>query len=189
MEESEGHWQTVREHDDYEIWSDFPFQIRKKKNKRIIKESVHKSTGYLQFGLNGKTSCKHRIIAEQYIPNPNQLEQVDHINHDRSDNHLSNLRWVSASNNSRNKSSHRGVTYTFVDEISPEAIHVTEYGDYVFADLYFHDNVFYYFNGIQYRLLHITELNNGALVVKIRDINHRYATIWYSKFKREYDLI
>jgi hypothetical protein len=189
MQESEGHWETLREHEDYEIWTDFPYQIRKKKNGKIIMENLNKTTGYLRVKLNEKYIDKHRLIAIQFIPNPDFLPQVDHVNHDRTDYHLSNLRWISVSNNNRNKSIHAGVVYTFVDEISPEAIHVTEYSGNEFTDLYYHENTFFYWNGIQYRKLNITELKNGAFVVNIRSINHHNVAIYYSKFKREYDLI
>jgi PhoPQ-activated pathogenicity-related protein len=189
MEESEGHWETLTGHEDYEIFSEFPNQIRKKINKRILKECINPTSKYIQLSLNGKTAYKHKILAEQYLPNPDQLQQVDHINHNRIDNRLSNLRWISPSDNNRNMSSHAGVAYTFVDEISSEAIHVTEYSGYEFNDLYFHDNTFFYFNGIQYRKLHITELKSGALVVNITNVNHRNVTLTYAKFKREYDLI
>jgi hypothetical protein len=191
MEESEGHWETLVCDEDYEIYSDYPYQIRKKINKRIIKETLdnREKYGYIMCFLNLVRYPKHRIIAKQFLPNPNNLPEVDHINHNRSDNRIDNLRWISASNNSRNKSSHLGVLYTFVDDISPEAIHVTEYSGHEFSDLYFHENVFYYWNGIQYRKLHITEKRNGALSVCIRDDNHSRVTICYSKFKREYDLI
>jgi PhoPQ-activated pathogenicity-related protein len=188
MEESEGHWETIREHEDYEIYSDFPNQIRKKSNRKIVNETLH-SQGYVQCYLNAKLYLKHRLIAIQFIPNPDQLVQVDHINHERSDNRISNLRWISPSNNCRNISSQNGIKYTFVDDISPDAIHVTEYGDHEFTDLYYHENVFYYWNGIQYRKLHITERRSGALEVHIRNTNHRCTSISYSKFKREYDLI
>lgn len=41
-------------------------------------------------------------MAEAFIPNPSNLEQVDHINNSRTDNRKSNLRWVSRKfNNSR----------------------------------------------------------------------------------------
>jgi hypothetical protein len=181
-------WETVLGHEDYQICTTYPHQIRKKDNHRIIAEHEHKS-GYIRCSLNGQPYEKHRLVAIQFIPNIDGLDQVDHINHDKTNYHLSNLRWISSSNNCRNKSSHRGVTYTFVNEISPEAIHVTEYNKYEFSDLYYHENVFYYFNGVQYRKLHINEKQNGSLSVNISDTNHHVVTIYYSKFKREYDLI
>lgn len=62
--------------------------------------------GYLIVRLhqNGvrKTKYIHRLVAEHYIPNPENKREVDHINRNSHDNRVENLRWVSSKENSRN---------------------------------------------------------------------------------------
>ena len=78
-------------------------------NKRgmILKQHLHKDRGYKQIVItmdcNKAVYYTHRVVATTFIPNPDNLPEVDHINNDRTDNHVENLRWVSKSHNCQNK--------------------------------------------------------------------------------------
>lgn len=37
----------------------------------------------------------HRLVAETFIENPNNLPEIDHIDRNKKNNHVSNLRWIS----------------------------------------------------------------------------------------------
>ena len=45
----------------------------------------------------------HRIVAQEFIPNPKNKPWVDHINGNRKDNSVDNLRWSTESENGANK--------------------------------------------------------------------------------------
>jgi len=64
--------------------------------------------GYKQFRLNGKIKLLHRFIYEKYIGRdlkPN--EYTDHINRNRLDNRLINLRIVSRQQNNQNRTKNK----------------------------------------------------------------------------------
>ena len=65
--------------------------------------------GYYRIGLydrNGisKKHLIHRLIAQAYIPNPENKPCVDHIDRTRTNNSINNLRWVSVMENNQNMS-------------------------------------------------------------------------------------
>ena len=149
----QGEWIECVVDNNYEIWNQEPFPIRRKGTDRIIKES-RKDTGYVQCHLSNKTYNKHRIIALQFLDNddPEHKTQIDHINHDRADNRLSNLRWVSASENNMNLTGH-GHKYVFFDELPETAEPLDTYNGHklnnVFID--YTNEKLYLFNGKLYR--------------------------------------
>ena len=61
-----------------------------------------------------KTFRLHRLIANAFIPNPDNKPCVDHINRNRIDNRIENLRWVSYKENSRNQSCYNKLGYQHI---------------------------------------------------------------------------
>lgn len=63
--------------------------------------------GYKLAGLQRKSKdnvairYRHRLVAIAFLPNPKNLPQVAHKDHDRSNNKLSNLKWSTRSDNTK----------------------------------------------------------------------------------------
>ena len=88
--------------------------------------------GYFQVDLSGIPKLVHRLVAETFIPNPENKPCVDHINGNKQDNRIENLRWVSHKENSNNTNtkykcvysgSHR--IWTDIQGFNPETNHRT----------------------------------------------------------------
>jgi len=49
--------------------------------------------GYRRVRLRGKTFKVHRLVAEAFLPNPDKLPYVIHLDGDKNNNDVSNLQW------------------------------------------------------------------------------------------------
>ena len=178
---------------DYEIKTTYPHEIKNKRTGKILKESIM-TAGYYQVYLNGVAYLKHRLIAKQFVQNPNNYPCVDHINHQRIDNHISNLRWCSISDNNKNKSFYNGVNYIFYDHADfddDDIIVINEYNGHEIDDIYYDmlSEKFLFDTGVNYKELHVNFNRNGYAYVWVKDVENKRVKIYINKFKRLHDLI
>ena len=86
----------------YEI--DSTGELRNVKSKKVVKGYVEKN-GYVRVRIENKClggvvrTTIHRLVAEAFIPNPENKPEVNHIDSNRSNNDVSNLEWVTSSEN------------------------------------------------------------------------------------------
>jgi len=87
--------------------------------------------GYYAVNLyneNGYKRCRiHRLVAEHFIPKVEGKELIDHIDRNKTNNHISNLRWCNKSENQLNK----GVSKNNV--LGIKHIRKTKYDTYTFT--------------------------------------------------------
>ena len=87
---------------DYFITEEGEVYSMKYGKKRLLKQQEHYK-GYKVVSLtvnNKKTTLKiHRLVACAFLPNPENKEQVNHIDGNKKNNHVSNLEWSTQSEN------------------------------------------------------------------------------------------
>ena len=96
-----------------EVWKKHPdikkIEVSSFGRVRSVKGHYYKisstNSGYLQveFRVNGKRIHKyvHRLVAEAFIQNKNNMPQVNHKDNDRTNNNVSNLEWCTISYNAK----------------------------------------------------------------------------------------
>ena len=83
----------------------YSYNYRRSSEMKMLKPQKH-TEGYSIVTLfadgKQKVCYVHRLIAKTFIPNTKNKKMLDHINHDRKDNRVENLRWVTRQENAWN---------------------------------------------------------------------------------------
>ena len=98
---------VISDFPDYSIYKDG--RVYSNRFNKYLKPALMglKGNQYLCYTLfrNKKQYSKalHRLLATAFVPNPNNYPIVDHIDNNRLNNNLTNLRWITYSGNSLNR--------------------------------------------------------------------------------------
>lgn len=97
-------WKPIVDYPEYEVSS-----LGQVRRDGKIRNPIINVYGYYYVNLSKNNQVKHkrihRLVAEAFIPNPESKPQVDHIDRCRTNNIVTNLRWVTGSENCLNTKS------------------------------------------------------------------------------------
>ena len=103
-------WKEIPDYPDYKISNIGNVMSKKYGDYRLLSPTQNKY-GYLRVGLHQNNKTKqfsvHRLVAIAFIPNPENLSTVDHVDRNKTNNDLSNLRWASYKTQNDNRSNSR----------------------------------------------------------------------------------
>ena len=118
-------WRTISGYPNYQVSN--LGRLRNQKTDYILNPSTDRK-GYLYAGLwnyeNGKSKCHkvHKLVAQEFIQNPDNKPLVGHIDAKaRQNNNINNLRWHTHSEHQRNIKGARQHTQDFLDPSGSES--------------------------------------------------------------------
>lgn len=189
-EEGQSAAKSLKEDSDYLIFSDG--KLYSLKANRFLKGKID-NVGYQVYrlaiknpitGKNGKMLYAHKLVAEYFIPNPNNYEYVHHKDENKLNNNIENLEWVNSQEHLKKEETIvRKKPKYFENNLEGEKWKVVQENP-----LYSVSNKGRVRNNGTNRLLHLDE-NQKYTRVSFNDKKHYYLhRLVYCTFHNDYDL-
>ena len=172
-EYQEEQWRVIEGYENYmvsnmgNVWS-----ITNK--KRL--SPIDNGNGYMRVNLcsHGERRCIfiHRLVVQAFIGEIGEGLEVNHINHDTTDNRLTNLEIVTHTKNLQDRTSNNGYQFTFVESLPEDARPFEHYGNHEFEDYFISGNqMFQFIRENRYRVLDVRHYRNDCY--NLKDINNK----------------
>ena len=129
-------WRIIDDYPNYKVSKNGDIMC----NEFILTPTKH-SAGYRVIRLHDKEKPSsvmyvHRLVAVIFIPNPENKQVVDHINNDRADNRVENLRWTTQSENCINIPTRAKNRHIYSNSPNSHKVKILRNGKWVFNKIF-----------------------------------------------------
>ena len=132
-------FKPIEGYDNYLI-SNYGYVLNTKFNRKVLGRYAAKNKLSYSVSLCKNSLCKNhllnRLVAKAFIPNPKEKPEVNHIDNNPSNNHVSNLEWVTGKENMAHASRQGRLMRVFTDDILKDILSNRKISSEYYSKLY-----------------------------------------------------